>query len=153
MTTLTLGDFLDRELAFRTRLNAYYAGVREGAADNGVRLLTYCLAGHRGRLAAALAGLPAGTAARAREAPFLCGGPYDPEAELRLPAFRPDAASGAELAEDAAVRQGRLAARCRFMLARSPGGDARAVLEALARVAERDAGLMRQLLSARYFEK
>ena len=43
MTTLTLGSMLDRSARYEQGLESYYADLRDGCTDNGVRLLTYSL--------------------------------------------------------------------------------------------------------------
>ncbi len=52
---LTIGDMLARAEDFETRLENFYADLRDRATSDGVRLLTYYLARHRKHLPDALA--------------------------------------------------------------------------------------------------
>ncbi len=153
MTPLTLGSFLDREQAFNARLNTYYAKIRDAAADNGIRLLTYHLARDRHRQTLALENLPPETVERARRSPFICETPYTPKADHRLPSFPPATVKAEALLADALSRQVRRLSRYRFMLAQTADGDVRAVLAALVHLKERDIDLMQQLQAMHYFDK
>ncbi len=153
MATLTLGAFLDLELAFKKRLNKYYAEVRDHTPDNGIRLLTYHLARDRGRLPVALDDLPKKTLEHARKTAFICDEPFDPQVEHGLPTSNPATVKGTELLEDAIRRQGKLASRYRFILTHSSDENVRAVLAALIQVKERDIGLMKKMQAMHYFDK
>jgi hypothetical protein len=153
MRTLTLGGFLNREREFRARLNTYYAEIRDTTSDNGVRLLTYHLASHRGRHDFALNNLPHETVEHALKASFLCITPVDPKMEFCLPSFPPATVKGNDLLEEAIDRQSGLASRYRFMQTKSSDKDVQAVLTALVKVKDRDIDLMKQMLAMHYFDK
>jgi hypothetical protein len=153
MTIHTLGDFLDRELAFKTQLNSYYAEIRESTADNDTRLLTYFLASNRTRHTSALKTLSPETIEHARKSFFVCDEPFDLEALLRVPTFPPATVKGDELVNDAISQQSALASRYRLILAQATNEDVKAVLSALIQVKERDIDLMKQMLAMHYFDK
>lgn len=153
MKILTLGDFLDRELAFRKRLNAYYAKIRDRTEDNGIRLLTYHLGRDRGRHAIALSNLPRETIDHARKAAFVGEEPFDPKVERRLPAFDHATVTGNDLLEDAVSRQSRQALRYRILLTQFSDEAVRIVLAALVHVKERDIDLMKKMQTMHYFDR
>ncbi len=54
MSTMTIGEAMDRAKDFERRLEALYAHLRDNASRDGVRLLTYYLVRHRRHLPEAL---------------------------------------------------------------------------------------------------
>ena len=70
MSVLTAGDMLDRAQDFESRLEAFYADLRDRASDDGVRLLTHYLARHRRHLPEALGCVSDVQLAHIRHAPI-----------------------------------------------------------------------------------
>jgi hypothetical protein len=58
MSVVTIGDMLERAADFERRLESLYAGLRDRASRDGVRLLTYYLARHRRHLPDVLGAFP-----------------------------------------------------------------------------------------------
>lgn len=151
MAIVTIGEILDRGRDFETRLEAYYAELRDGSTDNGVRLLTYYLARHRRHQDQALAGLDADTLRHVRAVELKFGPPSDASANLRLPALDLAKGTGEGLIEAAIRYDGELVALYRTILGQALGDEARAVLEALIRVEERDIVMLKKMLAMHYF--
>jgi hypothetical protein len=151
MAIVTVGELLDRGRDFETRLEAYYAEIRDRSTDNGVRLVTYYLARHRRHQAMALGGMAAEVLARVRNVELKFDAAFDPTKELRLPEIAPEAIKGDELIECAARHDGQLVSLYRFILGQPLNDDVRAVLEALIRVEERDMVMLKKMLAMHYF--
>jgi hypothetical protein len=153
MTALTLGEFLDKDLAFKARLNDYYAKIRDGVSDNGIRLLTYHLARGRNRHAVTLDDIPRETVHQARKTPFLYEAPFTLRSEFKLPGFEPATVTANDLIKEALHRQSRLAGRYRFIFTRSSHEAVRTVLPPLVRGEERDIELLTKMLAMGYFDR
>jgi hypothetical protein len=151
MAIVTIGEILDRGRDFETRLEAYYAEIRDCSTDNGVRLLTYYLARHRRHQEQALAGLDTETLRHVRAVELKFGAPFDAFANLRIPDLAPAKVTGDGLIETAIRYDGELVALYRTILGQPLSDEARAVLEALIRVEERDIVMLKKMLAMHYF--
>lgn len=153
MAKLTVGEFLDKNLAFKNRLTSFYAEIRDQTQDNAIRLLTYHLAKGKTRQAVALENLPPETIHQARKVQIALDEPFNPKKKHRLPDFEPATVNGNDLIGEAIARQGKLASQYRFILAQTRHEDVRAVLTALVLMEERDIELLKKMLAMRYFDR
>ncbi len=151
MGILTIGEILDSARNFESRLEALYAKIRDNSTDNGVRLLTYYLARHRRHLDETLAGLDAETLRHVQAVEIKFSAPFDALADLRIPGLDPAKVTGDELMEAAIRYDSELVALYRTILSQPLGAEARAVLEALIRMEERDIVMLKKMLAMHYF--
>jgi hypothetical protein len=70
MPVVTVGNMIDRARAFETRLERYYADLRDRATDDGVRLLTYYLARRKRHLPETLSAYGSPVLDSIRRTPF-----------------------------------------------------------------------------------
>ena len=151
MAMVTVGELLDRVMDFESQLTAYYAAIRDGSSDNGVRLLTYYLARHGRRQRDAVSSVaPAlwqGLRAMELDQDQSPGGADG----LRLPDVAPAAVMGEALI-DAAVQYDReLIALYRAILKQPLDGEVHAAVEALIRQEEGDIVMLKKMLAMHYF--
>lgn len=151
MAIVTLGDVMDRGRAYEERLAECYADIRDRSADNGVRLLTYYLARHRRHQRMALDGLEPEILRRVRKIELKFDVPF-----LAMETPRPQFPAVETLKGDAlieiAIRQDEaLVDMYRRILEQPLSDDARAVVEALIRVEERDLVMLKKMLAMHYF--
>jgi hypothetical protein len=151
MAVVTVGELLDRGHDFESKLDAYYAEVRDQSPDNSVRLVTYYLARHRRHQERALGELDPNILQHLREMGLTFDASLDAAAGPRLPDFAPEAVKGNVLIE-AAVSHGKgLVSLYRSILAQPLNEDVQTVLEALIRVEEREIVMMKKMLAMHYF--
>ncbi len=151
MAIVTVGEVLDRGREYEERLAAMYAKVRDLSPDNGVRLLTYYLARQRRHQEMALAGIDRQTLRQVRSVELKFDVPFDPDAEFNLPDIVPETVRGDELIKIAVRHDDTLVGLYRAILEQPVKADARAVLEALIRVEERDLVMLKKMLAMHYF--
>ena len=130
MGIATLGDLLDRASEFEARLEKYYGAVRDHTTDNGVRLLTYYLARHRRHQ-------EQGLQAVVRLGRLMI---TNSSAEV----------SGQHLLETAVNYDTRLIALYREILKQPLTAEARAMIEALIRIEERDVIMLKKMIAMEY---
>ena len=149
MAIVSIEDLLDRADRFEERLVAFYAEVRDRTKEDGVRLLTYYLVKHRKHLAEALGQFDADRVARIKKNRLK----YDVEFKpgRRLLESDPEQVTGRGLLEGAVECDLELVAFYKAILDQPLAEEARAVLEALVRVEERDIVMLKKTMATNYF--
>ncbi len=149
--SVSLGDVLDRVQAFEDGLERFYTRVRDRSADNRVRMLTYYMARHRRHGELAVAGLSRARVSRLRRDAVCFDAARDPTRRHPLRGVSPAAATGEQLLASAVCYDGALIDLYRSLMGPSIGEGARAVLEALIRLEQRDLSMLKQMSAMNYF--
>lgn len=151
MSVLTLGDLLDRVQAFETRLEAYYADLRDRAERDGVRMLTYYLARHRKHLPSALKCLSESDIGRVRRSPCKYNGPAFEVARCFRGKELPSSTTAPELLDAAIGFAGILAEVYRWVAGRPQGGKESSLFQSLLKIEESHLVELKKIKAADYF--
>jgi len=150
--TVTLGELLDRAAAFDERLVHFYASVRDSAADNEVRLLTYHLARHHRHQEQGLAGLGATEQEQMRAIEMERDIPFAPDESSHVPDTPPEDVTGSMLLENALTYDTQVMELYRDVLDQSViVGEARDAVETLMHIEERDIVMIKKMMAMQYF--
>lgn len=151
MSIASMGELLDRGKSFETRLERYYAEIRDRSTDNGVRLLTYYLARHRRHQEQALAGQDEAAILRVRTVGLKFDVPFDPAKNFHLLETPPETVTGDQLLAAAIAYDSELVSLYKSILEQPVGDEAASVVAALIRVEERDIVMLKKMLAMHYF--
>ena len=151
MVIITVGELLDRCLAFETRRMAYYAAIRDRSADNGVRLLTYFLARQGRRLQHVLDDLAPSLLQQLRKVELKFDVPLPGVSGLRLPDLLPETNPGDALLNAALTYDGEMVSFYKALRAQSFNEEVTEVLEALIQGEEGDRVMLKKILDMHYF--
>ncbi len=151
MSAVTVGDMLQRVKEFERRLEAYYAGMRDTTASDGVRLLTHYLARRRCHLRDALASYSPQQLAHIRRVQLK----YD-DTDFSLQhsfeaAELPAAAGGTELLDVAIPLVETLIRFYRWMAGQPLGHEAGGLFESLLHIEERHVIELKKIRAMDYF--
>jgi hypothetical protein len=148
MTTLTLGSMLDRSARYEQGLESYYADLRDGCSDNGVRLLTYSL--RRQHQQQLLSQLSDGQLEDLRNTIL------EPVPELeapwldQLPVWPGGSMCGDDVLQEAIALRGGLISYYRAAYVQLSPGSALELLQTLIQVEERDIMMLNKMRDMRY---
>jgi hypothetical protein len=151
MAIVTLGELLDRGAEFETRQESFYARVRDGSADNGVRLLTYYLAKHRRHQAEATGDADPALIKRVRKVELKLDVNIATVPTALSQGVTPETVTGDQLLETAIGYDAEMIAMYKAIAAQPIGEEARAFVESLIRLEERDIVMMKKMLAMHYF--
>jgi hypothetical protein len=147
----SIGDILDRAAEFESKLERYYAAIRDESQDNGVRLLTYYFSRHRNHLADALKGFDSGKIQRIRKVKLKYNVDFDPEKAFHLLKTSPKEVRGMELLETAVEYDEELVALYKKLRDQPIGPEAIVLVESLIRVEEKDIVMIKKMIAMNYF--
>jgi len=151
MANVTIRQVLEQARQFESRLERFYASIRDQTGDDGVRLLTYYLSRHRRHLDEALGGYAPALLDRLLSIRLKHDVDFDVEGSFELLDTAPaDVKSGA-LLEAAAGHDARLVELYRRMLLQPLGEEATALIRGLIRVEEKDIVMVRKMIAMNYF--
>ncbi len=146
-----IAELLRRAGEFEQRLGQYYAAIRDGSADNGVRLLTYYLSRHRRHLQDALKNYDAAALQQVGRIKLKHDVEFQPEKDFPLMSLPPSAVKGRDILE-AAVRYDTILVELYRRILRQPLAPAVSeMLEGLIRVEERDIVMLKKMIAMDYF--
>lgn len=147
----TIGELLDRVVAFEARLDAYYADIRDHSADTGARFLSYYLSRHGYRLQASIGTLSASLRETVRSAN--AGGriAFSPEAAFHVIGTPPGEVDRSDLLDAALRYDAELAGMYRRILENTESPDVAAVIEGLILMEERDIIILRKIQAMQRF--
>ena len=151
MLPVNIGDLLDRVADCEERFKSYLVLVRDRSRDNGVRLVTYCLALHWRHQKTILGGLNPELLQRARKAKLKAGVAPDPSRHIHVPETAPDKIGGRELLDAAIGCNNELVSICCSVLSQPVDDDVREVLEEFVMVKERDTAMLKKMRAMNYF--
>ena len=151
MSIVTFGELLDRAAEFEQRLERTYAALRDGSEDGGVRLLTYYLSRHRAHLTQALEGLSPGQVERIRRIRLKYDIAFDPEQDFGSTGAPPAQVKARQLLEAAVSYDERLVSLYRGIIGQPLMEEARAFVEALVRLEEKDIIMLKKMIAMDYF--
>jgi hypothetical protein len=151
MSIVTFGELLDRAAEFERRLERTYAALRDESRDGGVRLLTYYLSRHRAHLRQALDSLGPGQVERVRSIRLKYDVPFRPEVDFGLMSAPPGEVKARQLLEAAVSYDERLVSLYRGIIDQPLRDEARAFLEALVRLEEKDIIMLKKMIAMDYF--
>ena len=151
MACATIGKWLDRVAEFETRIEAFYAGVRDCSTDNNVRFLSYYLSRHGYRLQAALAALTPSLRDHVRAAQLKRRLVFSPELAFYAIKTPPGDIKGTPLLDAALRYDAELAGLYRQMLGQSPDSETSTVLESLVHMEERDMIILKKIQAMQNF--
>jgi hypothetical protein len=151
MANLTVGDMLDRAQTFESRLEEFYAAVRDAARSDGVRLLTHYLSRHRNHLPTALQALSPGAEHRIRLGTLK----YDdtefrPDRDFDGLDISPDVKSD-EFLDTAIALVERLTSFYRWLGRQPLGSDASALVQSLLKIEETHVVELKKTKAMDYF--
>lgn len=147
----SIGDLLDRAGEFETRLERYYAAIRDESQDNGVRLLTYYLSRHRRHLQQALNGLNPGKVGHIRRIKLKYDIDFHLEKAFHLIKTPPCDIKGTELLEAAVSYDEELVKLYKNILQQPLSTEASVFIETLIRVEEKDIVMLKKMIAMDYF--
>jgi rubrerythrin len=151
MAGVTVGALLNRARRFEIRLEQFYRRVRDKSADNSVRLLTYYLARHRQHQELALQGLDPRLRERLRKTQLDESVDFTSFERFPLLGKAPEKTAGPDLLEAAIRYDEALVDLYRRLLNYPLDDEARAAIEAMIRIEERDMVMLKKMLAMRYF--
>jgi hypothetical protein len=151
MAITSIEELLDRARQFEERLEKYYAAIRDGSRDNGVRLLTYYLSRHRRHLQQALESFTPEQLARVGKIKLKYDIVFYPEKEFTLIKTAPEEVRGQELLEAAVNYDLELVNLYKSILRQPIGPEGTQAVECLIRVVERDIVMLKKILATHYF--
>ena len=151
MAIVTMEDLLNRAAEFERKLVEFFADIRDKSEDNGVRLLTYYLARHRNHLDQALEVLESDGVLRVRRVQVKYDIDFQPDKALKLVEMEPTTVKADELLNSAIAYDEQLIRLYRSILEQPVGEEAKALLEALVRIEERDVVMLKKMLAMNYF--
>jgi hypothetical protein len=147
----SIGDLLDKASEFESRLEKYYAAIRDESQDNGVRLLTYYFSRHRNHLNKALEGFDADKIGRIRKIKLKYNVEFDPEKAFHLLKTPPKDVKGQELLETSVEYDAELVSLYKKILKQPIGPEATVMVENLIRVEEKDIVMIKKMIAMNYF--
>jgi hypothetical protein len=148
---VNIGQLLDSFDGFEQRFEDYFTLVRDKSRDNGARLVSYCLALHRRQQATVLGGLKPDVVQQARKTQLKSDIVTDLDTRIRVPASKPEKATGKVLIETAIRSNTEMVSVYRAILTHVSGNEVRAVLNAHLLVKERDIATLKKMLAMNYF--
>ena len=146
-----IAELLKRAGEFEERLGKYYAAIRDGSADNGVRLLTYYLSRHRRHLQEALGNFDPSALEQVRRIKLKHDVEFQPEKDFQLMSLPPAQVKGKDILEAAVQYDTTLVDLYRKILRQPLHSSASELLESLIRVEERDIVMLKKMLAMDYF--
>jgi len=146
-----IAELLKRAGEFEERLGQYYAAIRDGSADNGVRLLTYYLSRHRRHLQEALRNFDASALEQMGRIKLKHNVEFQPEKDLQLMSLPASAVKGRDILEAAVNYDTTLIDLYRKILQQPLHPQACEILESLIRVEERDIVMLKKMIAMDYF--
>lgn len=151
MSTVTLGEVLDRIAESEDRLSRFCVRLRDQARDNNVRLLSYYLIRRTRQLRDAVADLDADTCDAIRATVIADGAALLPGKRFGLPRTAPQNVRGGDLLEAALAHSEALARLYLLLLEQPMTMDAAVFLRRLSQAEQRDTGVIRKMIAMRYF--
>jgi hypothetical protein len=151
MAIVTLGEILDKANAYESRLEAFYASVRDRSTDNGVRLLTYYLARHCRHQAMALAQLAPRELRHLRKIEIRRDLPARLDHPEKLLQATPETVTGDQLIETALRQSSELVELYLEALEQPMIDEAHDVVEALLHIEESDIVMLTKMKAVHYF--
>lgn len=146
-----IADLLKRAGEFEERLGNYYAAIRDGSQDNGVRLLTYYLSRHRRHLQEAVKGFSAASLEQIGKIKLKHDVEFQPGKDFSLMKTLPAQVKGRDILEAAVEYDATLIDLYKRILIQPLHQEARVLLESLIRVEERDIVMLKKMIAMDYF--
>jgi len=151
MAIVSIADLLDRASQFEERLERYYAAIRDESEDNGVRLLTYYLARHRGHLQEAMQNFKAAEISRIKKIRLKYDIEFYPDREFHLMETSPKEVKGPELLEAAVGYDLELVDLYKNILKQTLTKEAAELIESLIKLEEKDIVMLKKIMATHYF--
>ena len=151
MTSVLLGELIERAVLFEERLEQYYAQIRDESVDNGVRMLTYYLSRHRRHLEKALKDLNHDQIERINKIRLKYDIDFDPDRDIEI-MKRPAAdLKGNDLLEAAVAYDEKLVSLYRSIQNQPVTKEAEDLLNSLIRLEEKDIIMLKKKKAMNYF--
>ncbi len=151
MGYLSLEELFQRVREFESRLESYYATIRDQCSDEGVRLLTYYLSRHRRHLDQALTNFVPAEVARIGSVRLKRDIPFDPARGFKVLDTAPCDLRARELLEAAVRHDEQLVDAYRQILDQPLSRDVEALLQSLIRLEEKDIVMLKKMIAMDYF--
>lgn len=151
MAIVTIGEMIKRVERFEEQLEQYYAFIRDGTRDNGVRLLTYYLSRHRRHMQEALKNFTPEEIEHFKKIKLKYDVEFHPEKEFHIMKIPLEQVRGKDLLEAAVEYDTQVVGFYRRILDQSMNPDAKEFVESLIRLEERDVVMLKKMIAMNYF--
>lgn len=151
MAIVCIQDLLDRARQFESRLEKYYAAIREESKDNGVRLLTYYLSKHRRHLDQVLENYSPAEIERIFKIQLKYDLEFHPEKDFKLMDKPVQEVKGLDLLQAAVDYDLQLVRFYRNVLFQPLGAEAAVLFQSLVKLEEKDVVMLKKMIAMNYF--
>ena len=151
MAIVRIQDLLERARVFESKLEKYYAAIRDESQNDGTRLLTYYLCRHRRHLDQALENYSQTDIERIYRAQLKYDIEFDPETDFKLLESSPQDVKGQEMLGAAVDHDTRLIQFYHSILEQPLGPEASALIQSLIKLEEKDVVMLKKMIAMNYF--
>ena len=151
MSIVSIGELVERARDFEGRLERYYAELRDKTPNNGVRLLTYYLSRHRRHLEEVMKGFEDRVLERIFNVRLKYDIDFNPDERFHIIKKPIEEITGNELLKAACDYDEELVDLYKSILEQPIGEEARAFVEGLRRLEEKDIVMMKKMIAMDYF--